>query len=404
MIEQSKGEVLVIAHRRELIKQHKELLHDYGNKVRVESVFTEVNHLGKHAQPKLIVLDECHLSMANSWVKIIDFYDTFCVGLSASPCRLDNRPLGDIYETMITTPSVPSVKELIAMNCLAPFDYYAPTLVDTTALTSQYGDFNSNETEQLMMNKAIYGDVLASYLKFANGKKTIAYCASVNHSKSIAKLFNDAGIQSAHIDGKTPKKERENIMEQFRNGSVKILCNCSIIAEGISVSDCDCCLLLRPTDSLALHIQSSMRCMRYMPDKVATIIDFVGNYTRHGLPDDEREWTLDKPAIRKPLFNDAGNFIVRQCPFCYRTFKTRDICPYCNEKYPLHEREIKQISEIELKKITEEEKAELEKAKKIARMEVGMAKTKAELTAIAKARGYANGWVYQQMKIKKIRN
>lgn len=400
MIEQSKGETLVLVHRRELIKQHKELLADYSDKVRVESIFTEANHLGEHAQPKLIVLDECHLSMANSWVKVIDFYNTFCVGFTATPCRLDNRPLGDIYDTMITAPSV---KELIDMKCLAPYEYYAPTLVDTTALTSQYGDFNSNETEQLMMNKAIYGDILENYKRFANGKKTIAYCASVNHSKSIAKLFNDAGIVAAHIDGKTPKAEREQIMEQFRNGNITILCNYSIIAEGISISDCECCLLLRPTDSLALHIQSSMRCMRYLPNKTATIIDCVGNYARHGLPDEDRKWSLDKPIKKKAEFNSNGEFTIRQCLNCYKTFKTKPICPYCGTPYPLHEREIKQRKDIELKKLSEDEKAELEKKRKQARIEVGMARTRFELEVIARARGYQSGWVWQQMKIKGIR-
>jgi superfamily II DNA or RNA helicase len=157
-------------------------------------------------------------------------------------------------------------------------------------------------------------------------------------------------------------------------------------------------MLLRPTDSVALGIQQMMRSMRYMPGKVAKIIDFVGNYTRVGLPDDDREWSLGEPLKRKPHLDGNADFYIRCCPECYLTFKTAAVCPYCGHEYPLHPREIQAKEDIELQRITAEEAERVAEEKKRRRAEVGRARTYPELVKIAKERGYSQGWVYQMMK------
>ena len=91
------------------------------------------------------------------------------------------------------------------------------------------------------------------------------------------------------------------------------------------------------------------------------------------------------------------------CPECYMTFKTADICPFCGTHYPLHPREIKAKEEIELARITAEEMAAVEAAKKKARQEVGRCRTVEDLWRIARERGYAPGWVYKMAKAKGIR-
>lgn len=388
-----RGLVLILVHRIELKNQHEKLFEDLNiptDNIRINLIISESKHLGEYPVPNLLILDEAHLSKANSWTKVVAYYDTFTVGFTATPCRLDNKPLGDIYDTMIKSPTV---KQLTERKCLSPYEYYAPTLIDVSGLKKHCGDYSVNDLEPLVMDKAIYGDILASYRQFADGKKTIAYCVSVAHSKQVSELFRDNGIQSAHIDGNTPKREREGIIEDFRKGKIKVLCNCSVIAEGLSISDCDCCLLLRPTDSLALYIQSSMRCMRYLPEKTATIIDFVGNYTRHGLPDDEREWSLTVAVKRHKQVNEDGSFNIRQCPMCFKTFRAKSRCPYCGFEYTPQGKELKQIKEIELKKIEQEEKKENRKKQ-------GMAHSYGDLVKLGYERGYKNpkAWAYFVMK------
>jgi hypothetical protein len=140
--------------------------------------------------------------------------------------------------------------------------------------------------------------------------------------------------------------------------------------------------------------------MRYLPNKTAKIIDFVGNYTRIGLPDDERSWSLGEPLKRKPRLDDNGDFYIRTCPECFMTFKTAPTCPFCGTAYPLHPREIKAREEIELKRITAEEMARVEAEKKKARLEQGRAQTFEELVALGKAKGYRNPayWAAQVMR------
>src|SRR5699024_9600940 len=106
-------------------------------------------------------------------------------------------------------------------------------------------------------------DVIKHYKQLADGQKTILYAHSVEFSKMYADKFNEAGIISAHIDAKTPKAERDNIIQKFRDGEVLVLCNVDILGEGFDVPDATAVMLLRPTESLSLYIQQSMRPMRY---------------------------------------------------------------------------------------------------------------------------------------------
>ena len=400
MIHKTNGEALVLTHRQELKQQHEELFRMLGiSNARVAMVLTEANHLGECPTPALIVADEAHLSRSNSWMKVIEHYNTWTVGFTATPVRLDGKPLGDIFDNLIEGVDV---KWLIKNKRLAPYEYYAPTLVETDSLRKVAGDYVVSDLEKLMNERTIYGNVIESYKRFAPGERTICYCVSVEHAKATARSFNKAGISAECLSADTPKKKRLEILDSFRSGRFKLLCNVGIISEGVSIDEVTCCMLLRPTESVALGIQQMMRCMRYLPGKTAKIIDFVANYTRVGLPDDDREWSLGEPLKRKKQLNENGDFYIRSCPECFMTFKTAPVCPFCGVEYPLHPREIKAREEIELQRITAEETARVEEEKKKARMEVGKCKTLDDLWAIAKERGYAPGWVWKMAKVKHI--
>ena len=130
------------------------------------------------------------------------------------------------------------------------------------------GDFIQSEVADFFeKNRAkIYGDVIKHYRKIADGKQTICYLPTVEFSRKTAENFTANGILSAHIDGTTPQRERDQAIEDFRQGKIKILCNVDIVSEGFDVPDCECVILLRPTKSLILYTQQSMRCMRYKPE------------------------------------------------------------------------------------------------------------------------------------------
>ena len=401
LIKRTKGEALLLTHRLELKRQHEKLLRNLAiTNARVAMILTEVNRLGEYPPPVLIITDEAHLSRSNSWVKVIDYYDTYTVGFTATPIRLDGKTLGDIYDTLIEGVDV---QWLIDNHYLAPYEYYAPTLVDTSGLRTIAGDYVVSDLEQLMNERAIYGNVIETYRKFAPGERTIAYCVSVGHARATAEAFNSVGIRAEVVSAGTPYVRRQRIMEDFRRGQLTVLCNVGIISEGISIDEVSCCLLLRPTESVALGIQQMMRCMRYLPGKTAKIIDCVGNYTRVGLPSDKREWSLSKPIPKRRLTDENGNFYIRSCPECFMTFQTAPKCPFCGTEYPLHPREIQAKQEIELQKISEEEAARLNEAKKKSRIEQGRATSFEELVKLGKQRGYKNPafWAAQVLRGRK---
>lgn len=393
--------MLVLVHRNELKQQHYGLLATLGiENTRVETYQTEYRHLGCYPKPRLLVVDEAHLSRSNTWQRIIDYYDTYTAGFSATPARLDGKPLGDIFDDLITGVDT---KWLIDHHRLAPYEYYAPMTVDTSGLRTVGGDYVISDLERLMTERCIYGDVVGNYRRFAEGERTIAYCVSVKHARSVAGAFRAAGIRAEALSAETPARERKRIIEGFRAGEIAVLCNCTLLSEGISIDEVSCVMLLRPTESVALGIQQMMRCMRYLPGKTAKIIDMVGNYLRVGLPDEDREWSLDQPVRKRKEADENGNFYIRTCPDCYMVFATAPKCPFCGTEYPLHPREITMKQEIELARITAEEAARVSEAKKKSRVEQGRAQSFEELVKLAKSRGYKNPayWAAKVMKGRK---
>ena len=404
MIQGAKGNVLVLAHRHTLINQHKELLKSLGvltDKVRVESVFTEASRLGKYSPSDvdLIIIDEAHLSEAKSYRKVCEYYNCRRVLFTATPARLDGKPL-TLADTLITGITA---NELIGMGAISDYDYYAPDLnIDTDSIDMVAGEYNNGQLSELMCQTAIYGDVLKYYRQLGENRQAIAYCTSVKHSEQTAQMFNDNGISAISIDGSMSQKERNKKMDLFKSGKVQILCNCNLISEGVTLPNASVALLLRPTMSLPLFIQQACRVLTPVKGKKAVIIDYVNNVQRHGLPTDNHEWSLSEVVEKRKQHNDDGTLTIRQCENCFRCFKTAPKCPYCGFEYKVKGRELKAVQDVELKKIQAVEKEEQEKQRKYARMEVGQCRTIADLQKIAKERGYEPGWVWKMAKVKHI--
>ena len=402
MIQGAKGNVLVLAHRHTLIKQHKDLLSSLGvltDNVRIESVFTEANRLGEHSpdEVSLIIIDEAHLSEAASYRKVCDYYNCRKVLFTATPSRLDGKPL-TLADTLVTGITA---AELIQIGAISDYDYYAPDLnLNIESIDLVAGEYNNGQLSDLMCQSAIFGDVLKYYRMLGENRQAIAYCTSVKHSEQTAKMFNDTGISAISIDGSMSMKERDKRMKKFRRGEVKILCNCNLISEGITLPNASVGLLLRPTMSLPLFIQQSCRVLTPVEGKKAVIIDFVNNVQKHGLPTDNHEWSLSQPIKKRREFNEDGTLTIRQCSNCFKCFRTGPKCPWCGFEYEVKGRELKTIKEVELKRIEAIEKLEEEQRKKDARREQGKCKTYSELYELAKQRGYKNpsGWAYFIMK------
>ena len=273
--------VLILAHRNSLINQHKELFESLelnNGLTRIESVFTEVRHLGEKGPVDLIIIDEAHLSGAASYQKVCQYYNCRRILFTGSPARLDGKPL-NLADTMVIGISA---KELVKSNKISDYDYYAPDInLNLSQVKKTAGDYNNQQLAEAMGAKKIYGDILKYYNMLGKGEQAIAYCVNIQHSKDVCQMFNENGILARHIDSHTSEDERERAMKDFSDGKYKILCNCNLISEGITLPNASVGLLLRPTLSLPLYIQQSMRVLTPVEGKKAIIIDYVNNIQRH---------------------------------------------------------------------------------------------------------------------------
>jgi len=375
--------VLFLVHRKELCEQITNTFTAQGvdmDLCSVSMVQTVSRHIDKIPEPKIIITDEAHHSTANSYKKIYEaFPDALRLGFTATPCRLNHGGLGEVYEDLITSVTT---QWLIENHYLSPYKYYSVKLADTSGLHIKAGDYKADEVAELMQNSEIYGETVKQWERLAKNKKTIAYCASVEAAEETAEQFRQAGYTAASLSGSTPKEQRTQIMQDFRDSKIMILTNCELFGEGLDVPDCECTVLLRPTQSLTLYIQQSMRSMRYMPGKTAIIIDHVGNCYLHGLPDDNREWTLEPKAKQQNMVK------IRECPMCFAVYPpTMQKCPYCGYAA------VKEIQRKE-KKTVEIDLVEMQRQKEIKNTKYTdlTAESWSDVERIRKARGYKIQW------------
>lgn len=398
---QAKGlTVWFLVHRRELLDQTVATFEKFNiplDSIHIGMVGTYANHPERYPKPDFIIFDEAHFSMAATWQKLIDLYpNAFMVGLTATPCRLDGRPLGSTYDCMVVGITT---KELIQKGYLSDYRYFAPSVADLSSLKRKGSDFDTESAAELLMQRAVYGDVIENYRKYADGLQTICYCSSIKHSEAMAEEFRNAGINAVHFDGNTPAAQRKKIVQDFRDKKIQILCNVDLISVGFDVPDCWCCILLRPTMSTALAIQQAGRALRPQPGKTAIILDHVGNYIRHGLPDTDREWSLES-KIKPPIqYQQDGTLSVKQCEECYFTFLPGpDVCPNCGAEIKKTRQEIENIKKIRMEEIKESNRQRA--AESVQHKDISDCHTMYEIMAWCKQNGKKPGFGYYYAKKK----
>jgi len=386
--------VLVLVHRQELLDQASRAMPmphgrisagrgmDLSHAVQIASVQTLARRL--HLLPRdffqLLIVDEAHHTTAGTWAKVIEhFHAAKLLGVTATPIRSDGRGLGEHYQAMVEGPSA---QQLTDAGFLAAAKVLAPPGFDSTGIRKRMGDFDPREAEQRV--GTIMGDCLGHYRKHLPGQTAIAFCCSVAHAEAVADLFQRNGIAAASIDGSMDSATRRELLQRLAVGDLKVLTSCALIGEGVDVPSVGGCILLRPTASVALHLQMIGRCLHPQPGKRAVVLDHVGNTLRLGHHLEDRDWTLE--GIKKRDREKAPS--VKVCPACYAAARSaaRE-CPECGHRFAPEVREL-QVVEGEL----------VELAARARRREQGNARDLESLRELARARGYKTGWaerVYQ---------
>jgi superfamily II DNA or RNA helicase len=344
----------ILVHRAELLDQASRSLQrmgvthgriaagrsmDLSHAVQVASVQTLARRLHKLPRDffQLLVVDEAHHSNAGTWAAVISHFSAAkLLGVTATPIRGDGRGLGEWYEAMVEGPSA---KWLTDNGFLAAARVLAPPGFDAAGLRKRMGDFDQRDAEQRVAT--IMGDCCSHYRKHLSGRTAIAFCCSVAHAEAVAALFTSHGIAASSIDGSMTGEQRRDLLQALETGRLKVLTSCALIGEGVDVPSVGGCILLRPTQSVSLHLQMIGRCLRPAPGKpAAVVLDHVGNTLRLGHHLEEREWSLD--GIKKRDRDKAPS--VKVCPQCFAAMASQvRQCIECGHQFAPEVRELQQV-------------------------------------------------------------
>lgn len=406
--------VMFIIHRKEVLVQAKATFRKQDvnmNLATLGMVQTLTRRVNKLDEPQLILIDEAHHAISNSYRRIIDaFPNAYILYFTATPIRTGHDQLDQIADDIIVGKSI---KWLTQHHFLAPFHYYGLGDIDRSKLRKAHGDYSSDSMNEAI-SRQIYGHIVDQYQRLAKDKQAVVYCHSIESAKKVTEQFTQAGITAAEIDGDTDSKVRDCLVQKFRDQQLTILANVNLFTEGVDLPNVDCVIMARPTSSLALYLQFSMRCLNPRKGKTAIIIDHVDNFLNFGLPNNDRNWSeaiITKDKRKSKSIADNGPAIA-QCNYCFGTFYRDqiidDCCPLCGHELKKETKDYK-IVNVDLQEIKENQaiKRRKQMVNKILEDQVianvadktpGQLTTLKELQAYAKLHNYSSGWAWYQFK------
>lgn len=304
--------VLVLVHRGEILKQTARKLQSAGvpassigyiwaknakmnadAPVQLASVQTLIRRDAPEGITR-VVIDEAHHVQAGSWRKILSWYTQAKVlGLTATPERLDGKPLREFFDEMVLGETPETLIEdewLTQPEIWTREDGWRPK-----GLRKRRGDYAAKAAARAMSDSTIVGGIPRAYLEHARDMPAVGFAATKEQAAGLMAACRQAGIASETLVDSTKEGEREAILGRLKIGETRILWTCDILGEGWDYPGVRCVILARPTASLARYMQWSGRCMR--PGGRAVVLDHAGNFYAHGPPWEERDWSLDGRTV-----------------------------------------------------------------------------------------------------------
>ena len=329
---------LVIAHRSELVEQaarhiqtrvginasvemaeRRATTGGYSDPVVVASVQTCVAERGgakrmerfNPSQFSLVVVDEAHHATSSSYRDVINYFTAGgakVLGVTATPDRADEEALGQVFDSVAYEYGV---AEGIADGYLVPIKQTRVTVssLDYSDCRTTAGDLNGADLDRVLKYEETLHRMVEPTVKIAGERRTLVFCASVEHAERVAEIINRYKPNTAaFVSANTPQDRRRTIFRDFGDGKYQFLCNVGIATEGWDDPATDnkgvqFIAMMRPTKSRSLYCQMVGRGTRTLatvidgletPEarkaaiaasakKCVTVLDFVGNCGRHKL-------------------------------------------------------------------------------------------------------------------------
>jgi DNA repair protein RadD len=364
-------------HRSELIKQTGNTFNAFGipygvicsgfkespnELTQINSIMSLKNRLKKHRSPDYIFWDECQFMGATTWRNIFnEFPNARHIGLSATPVRLDGKGFADFFSSMVRGPTI---SWLIKEKYLSDYTIFCPTNFSTEGIKKTAGDFDSRQVAELMNKPTIVGDCFEQWNKYSRNLQTIAFSPNILFSESLVEQFRSRGVSAHHVDGTTPAGDRERIISAYAKGEIQFLSNCNLFIEGFDVPNIGCILDAAPTMSVARHLQKLGRGLRTAAGKEKLIVlDQWNGYLRHGLIDDDRDWSLEGRDSTKKK-NNKNETPTKRCPACFAANSSFNAyCTNCGHAFEVQKRtgpeqidgDLQELDKAEFKKLRKKE-------------------------------------------------
>jgi len=343
LLHQKNSRILFLANRKEILDQTKEKINkifpdlsveiEQGKRsaaINAQIIVASIQSLVKrkelfpHNHFSAIICDECHHSLAESWLDTIEYFrnsSTIIIGLTATARRTDGRSALNLFSEIAFEIEQAELQDL---GYLAPIEYHTTkTELFLDKIKLNKGDFQAKALSTVMNSPEVRSITLGAWELKARNKKTIAFCASVDHAAQLAADFQSLGYPALSVDGKT--KDREEILKKFHTGEIQILTNFGIFVEGFDEPSIECVLLARPTTSPLIYNQCLGRGLRTFPGKERCIVlDIVDRSTHQlqysasdltGLPKGWRsggDVFREKKALSKVKVTDPQAFLKIQ--------------------------------------------------------------------------------------------
>jgi len=350
----STAKVCVLAHRDELTAQNREKFgrvnpaittsvvdatsKSWGGQVTFAMVPTLTRERNLAAMPKLdlLVIDEAHHAVADSYRRIIDHVrdanpDARIFGVTATPNRGDKKGLRAVFDNVADQVRL---GELIASGHLVPprtFVIDVGVQDKLRAVRKTVSDFDMSEVAEIMDHAPITEEVIRHWQEKAADRPTVVFCSTVAHAAHVAEAFNAAGIPTGLIHGDLPSEERRNILAAFAKGEIRVITNVAVLTEGFDHPPISCVVLLRPSSYKSTMIQMVGRGLRTVdpaehPGVVKTdcvVLDFGTSSLTHG--------TLEQDVDLEGKTTN-GEAPLKTCPACEADIPlaSRE-CPICGE-------------------------------------------------------------------------
>ena len=310
-----------------------------------DTLIRRYDKIKKH--PDFIIIDEAHLAL-NRYIEIAEIFpDSKILGVTATPERLDGKGLSNLYEVLI---SGPTIQELINDGYLTGMSYFAPPIDGLNKVKRIGTEYSPKELSQLLERRKIYGKAIEHYEKHAKNKPAIVFCRSISDAEETAYRFNSAGYNFESIDGRMSYKKRKMLIDGLKDGTLQGLTSCELVTYGLDVPRVECIIMLRPTLSRALYMQMIGRGLRpYKGKDCCIILDHVGNLQEHGCPWEMNDWRFHGKERRKRTVDPTIR--LRLCPDLDFLYCDKPSCVGCEHNQSGRKERKLEVVETELKEI-----------------------------------------------------